>query len=168
MNACRVRDRVSILSLAALLDALLPGSVRAQGQTIPAPSPDPGQITDGTGMSGAVAVLAIVVGVLVLLAVWVKLYDTRRRREAEAVHIQARISDALIQDQRFSGTVIVPTAEVPLWPRSPLTLVMAGEVPTPELRDAAIRIAGTESARLRDDVQVEDRLMVLPAARRAA
>jgi hypothetical protein len=148
------------------MGALLPAS--AQGQTSPAPSPDPGQITDGSGMGSAVAVAAIVVGILVILAVSIKLHDTRRRRESEAVHIQTRISDAMIQDPRFSGTFVVPTAEVPLWPRSPLTLVMAGEVPTPELREAAIRIAGAEAARFRDDVRVEDRLMVLPTSTRRA
>jgi hypothetical protein len=167
MDACQARDRACLWA-SALLGVLLPDSARAQAQPIPAPAPDPGQVADGAGVGGALAIVAIVIGLLVILAVSVKLYDSKRRREAEAVHIQGRVSDALIQDSRFSSSLIVPTAEVPLWPRSPVTLVMSGEVSTPELREAAIRIAGSEAARIRSDVWVEDRLMVLPAAARRA
>jgi hypothetical protein len=82
--------------------------------------------------------------------------------------MQARVADALLQDPRFSRTAVIPTAEVAIWPRSSLTLVMSGEVPSPELREAAVRIAEAEAARIRADARVEDRVMVLPAARQAA
>lgn len=112
-----------------------------------------------------VAVAALVIG---LLVVWVKFYDTKRQREAEAAHVQGRVADALLQDPRFSRALVIPTAEVAIWPRSSLTLVMSGEVPSPELREAAVRIAEAEAARIRADARVEDRVMVLPAARQAA
>lgn len=134
-----------------------------------APTPSPGlspsatPATDG-GPASTVAVLAIVVGLIVAIGVAVKLFDLKRRREAEAVHLQAQISDALLREPSLFGAPITPTAHVPFWRGGPAVVEMTGQVPTPELRAAALAIARSEAARVRPDVQLEDRMSVVAEA----
>jgi hypothetical protein len=158
MDVCRAANRLSVFSAAAVLGALLPKSAGAQAPPV----------GDESGVGGLVAVAIVVVGLPVLLAVWVRLHDLRQRRELEAIHIQSRIADALFQDSRFGGAVVIPTVRVPRWPGSPLAVVMSGEVPDPELREAALRIAVAEAERIRPDARIEDRMMVLPTTRHVA
>lgn len=105
-----------------------------------------------------VAMLALVV----LLGIAVKLYDLKRKREEEAVAAQARISDALLMDSALSGLPLTPTAHVPLWSGTPLTLEIRGAVPRSELREAAVDVARREMARSRPDFRIEDRIAVDP------
>ena len=79
---------------------------------------------------------------------------------AEAVHLQAQVSDALMRDARLAGLVLTPTAHVPAWGRGPATIEISGEVPDATVRDAVQRVAREEAARLRPDVQIQDRLTV--------
>jgi hypothetical protein len=52
---------------------------------------------------------------------------------------------------------------------SPATIEVSGQVPTPELRKAALRIVEAEASRVRPDVRIEDRLEIAPStASRAA
>jgi Zn-dependent protease with chaperone function len=114
----------------------------------------------------AAAILVAVIGVT--LAVTVKLLDLRRKRESQAVQLQAQISDALLQDAALVGLAVTPTVEVPLWRGSPVRVDVAGQVPTPEARLAVLRTARAEAARLRPNVDVRDRLVIGPGAARAA
>src|SRR5207244_1410876 len=45
---------------------------------------------------------------------------------------------------------------------------VSGQVPTPELKDTVLRIVRDEAARIRSDVQIEDRLTVVPTMARVA
>ena len=69
-----------------------------------------------------IIVVAAMLALVVLLGIAVKLYDLKRKREEEAVAAQARISDALLMDAALSGLPLTPTAHVPLWSGTPLTL----------------------------------------------
>jgi hypothetical protein len=47
-----------------------------------------------------------------------------------------------------------------------VTIEVAGDVPTPELREAVMRIVGAEAWRLRPDVITLDHLFIVPPVRR--
>jgi hypothetical protein len=97
---------------------------------------------------------------LVIVGLAVKMYDRKRKRDAEAVHLQAQVSDALMRDPRLAGLVLTPTARVPAWGRGAAVVDISGEVTDQATRDAVLRVARDEAARLRPDVQVEDHLTV--------
>jgi hypothetical protein len=151
---------LAILLLAA---AVLAGLAGAQ-PTAPPPSAEPA----GTTGSAVLAAAIIGVALLVLLGLMVKLLDLRRRRESEAVQIQAQVSDALLREQSFLGLPVMPTAHVPLWSGTPATIEVAGQVPTPETKEAVLRLIQREAARVRPDVHIEDRLAVVPTMARVA
>ena len=116
----------------------------------------------GATSSGGTAALGflLILGLIVIVGVAVKLYDRNRKRDAEAVQLQAQVSDALMRDARLDGLALTPTARVPTWGGGPAILEISGEVPDPAAHDAALRVAREEAARLRPDVQIEDHLMV--------
>jgi hypothetical protein len=110
-----------------------------------------------------IIVVALILVLIVLFAVGVKLHDLKRRREEEAVAVQARVSDALLMDPALSALPLTPTAHVPLWKGTPVTVSVTGAVPRPELREAALALVRQEVARSRPDLEIEDRISVDPA-----
>lgn len=115
-------------------------------------------------MEPMASVIILLVGLLVLVGVGVKLYDLKRKREAEGVHLQAQVSDALLRDPGLFGLAVTPTAHVPWWSGTPARLEVVGRVPTPETRDRVVRLVEQEARQLRSDVAIVDRLQVDPAA----
>jgi len=106
----------------------------------------------------------VMLGLLVLVGVGVKLYDLKRKREAEGVHLQAQVSDALLRDPGLFGLAVTPTAHVPWWSGTPAHLEVVGRVPTAETRDRVVRLVEEEARQLRSDVEIVDRLQIDPAA----
>ncbi len=121
---------------------------------------------DGSG--SAPLVVLFLVACLVIVGLAVKGIDLRRRRSAEAVHLQAVISDALIREPALFGLAITPNVHLPFWRGTPATIAVSGTVPTPERRDAVLRIVKAEASRIRPDVAIDDRLAVFPGARTAS
>lgn len=150
-----------------LVVGLLAGLALAQTQpgTAPPPVTPPtmSPVTPAGEGAGAWLTIGMVVGLLVLVGGAGKLLDLRRKRQAEAVHLQAQVSDALLREQALFGLPVTPTAHVPTWRGSPATLEISGEVPTPEIRDAILRLAEHEAMRIRPDVRIEDKLSVIPS-----
>jgi len=109
------------------------------------------------------SVIVLLLGLLVLVAVGVKLYDLKRKREAEGVHLQAQVSDALLRDPSLFGLAVIPTAHVP-WSGTPVRLEVVGRVPTSEARDRVVALVEGEVRQLRSDVEIDDRLQVDPTA----
>jgi hypothetical protein len=109
---------------------------------------------------GVAALVTVVVVMLLVIVVGVKLYDAKRKREGDALTVQARISDALLRD--FVTLPITAVASGSAWRRSPLVLTIRGSVPTPELREAVMRLVGQELSRHHRGVRAEDRLVVDP------
>jgi hypothetical protein len=70
----------------------------------------------------------------------------------EAPVPQSQLSDALGREAQLRGLHITLRARVSGWCRSQLTIEVAGEVPTPELRGAVMQIASSETKRLQPDV----------------
>lgn len=126
-----------------------------------APGPPP---ADGGG-STLWAAVVIIIGLLVVIGVAVKLFDLRRTREAEAVQLQAQVSDALLREPSLAGIPLTPTAHVPFWSGTPATVEVGGQVPSPEMRELVLRIVRDEAARIRSDVRIEDHLALGPEQR---
>jgi hypothetical protein len=134
-----------------------------------APSPPGGAVTPvtppagatGEGFGGAGAVFLALLGLLIIVGAGVKLYDLRRKREADAVHLQAQVSDALLREPTLIGLAITPTAHIPTWSGSPAVIQVTGQVPTPDMKDAALRIVETEARRLRDDFRIDDQIAIV-------
>ena len=55
-------------------------------------------------------VVTSVIAVLVVLGLLIKLLDLKRKRDSEAIVVQARISDAILRDPRLFSLAITPTA----------------------------------------------------------
>lgn len=158
-----MRSRRAFHSLVAILSLLVLPAALAWAQAPPSPiTPSAGGAASSGGEAGTVAVVLIVVALLIIVGVGVKTYDLRRKRETEAVHLQARISDALLREQELEGPPVTPTVRVPIWKGSPTTIEVAGQVPSPEARETALRIVRAEAARVRSDFQIEDRLAIVP------
>jgi hypothetical protein len=62
----------------------------------------------------------------------------------------------------LNGLHITPTARVSGWRSSEMTLEVAGEVPTPELRERVMRLVSAEAWKLRPEVQTVDHLFIVP------
>jgi hypothetical protein len=66
-------------------------------------------------------------------------------------------------------TFLANGAHVPLWRGSPITITVAGQVPSEDLSEAALRLIERGVAQLRQDVVVESRIGLAPTmARRSA
>ena len=114
-------------------------------------------------------VVVALLGLFVMTAIVIKMYDGKRRREDDALAMQARMSDALLADARLSGFPVTPTVWVSLWPKSPVTVEISGPVPRPELREVATQLVGRMMSDSGADFRIEDRIVVDPfISRRAA
>jgi hypothetical protein len=122
-----------------------------------------------TASSGSMAILVfIVIGMLVLIGVGVKMYDLKRKREAEGVALQARVSDALMREPNLFALAVTPTAYVPWWSGTPVRLDVTGRVPAPEAREQVLRVVDTEARQIRPDITIVDRLQIDAALSRVA
>lgn len=108
------------------------------------------------------AILAVVLLVLVSIGVAVKVFDHKRKREDEAVSLQSQISDALLLDRSLAGLPITAVADRSLWRRAPVVITITGTVPTPEQREAVMRLVAQELSRRHAFARAEDRLLVDP------
>jgi hypothetical protein len=144
---------------AALIGSLLVTGALAQTPSQTPIAPMPGAAA--TAENGGWIVAAVLVfGLLVVIGALVKIYDLRRKRETEAVHLQAQISDALLRDPNLFGLPVAATAHAPFWRGTPATVELTGEVPDPNVRESVRRIALAESQRIRPDVEILDHLTV--------
>jgi hypothetical protein len=118
------------------------------------------QATGYGGISPTLTVFLLLAALLIIVGIGVKLYDLKRKRESEAVHLQAQVSDALLRDPTLFGLAVTPTAHVPLWSGTPARLEVTGRVPTPDARERALRIIEQEARAIRPDVTVENAIDV--------
>jgi len=166
MNSVRTGTFRSSL-LVAIASWVVNGHAWAQTTASPVmPSSTPQPAAEGGG--AAIAAVGVVVGLLVVIGVVVKLFDLKQKRESEAVHLQAQVSDALLREPSLAGLPLTPTVHVPTWTGTPATIEIMGRVSTPEVKDTVLRIVRDEAARIRSDVQIDDRLSVVPTTAHAA
>jgi hypothetical protein len=139
------------------------------GSTVDTWAQGPGSIgPTSPGVSGSFANTIITLGILVVIAVVIVVVArysvTRRKRMEEAVILQSQLSDALAREVQLRGLQIVPKSHVSGWRHSHVTIEVAGEVPTPQIRDTVMQIARAEIRRFRPDVIPEDHLFIVPPA----
>ena len=131
---------------------------------------DPGSASPADWGSRAATALAFIFLVAIVTAVVVAARYTvaRRKRLEEATILQSRLTDAIAREALFRGLEIVPRARVSGWRRSQVTIEVAGEVPTPDLRETVMGAVRAEARRLRPDVITVDHLFVAPPIHRAS
>ena len=137
------------------------------GSTVDSWAQGPGSIgSTSPGVSGSFASTILTVGVLVVITVAIVVVArysvTRRKRMEEAVILQSQLSDALAREVQLRGLQIIPTSHVSGWRQAHVTIAVAGEVPTPAIRETVMRIARAEVRRFRPDVIPEDHLFIVP------
>jgi hypothetical protein len=164
-SAQTVRAALAIVT-SLLVDGVLAAAAFGQATPMPPPiAPSPGAPAAEAGSGGWIVAGVLILGLLVVIGALVKIYDLRRKRETEAVHLQAQISDALLRDPNLFGLPVAANAHVPFWSGTPVTLEMTGEVNDPHQRFAVERIARDEAKRIRPDVELVDHLTVRTVAR---
>jgi hypothetical protein len=103
---------------------------------------------------------------LLLLGLVAKMLDLRLRRDGEAIAVRGLISDALDRDPAlFGASIAVVRVRVPLWTGSPVTIRVAGQVSSNELRMAVLQsIRRTAKSDLIVAIRIKSRIKVRPAA----
>ena len=128
-----------------------------------APVPPPAAVPAGDN-SGILMALALMGALLVLTGIGVKIWDAKRKREAEAVHLQSQISDALLREGDFFGLAITPTVHAGVRKNAPMRIEVTGQAPSAAVRDAALRTVRDEASRMGRDFEIEDHIEIAPAA----
>jgi hypothetical protein len=162
VTAMRPFQRLIRSSLVGLFVLLAAVEVAWTQATSPVPPPESGP---GYGLFAFVFVVAL----LAMTGMAVKLYDMKRKREDEAVAIQARLSDALLTEPSLAHLPITPTVHIPFGRHGQAVIILTGTVPMSVFRDAVLQLVNREAASLTDNYRIEDRLVVdTHMARRAA
>lgn len=131
------------------------------------------QAPDSTGSRGlqqlapgsvvaTVLTLGLLAVVIVAIIAVARFVAARQKRTTEVLILQSQLSDAVAREAALRGLPINPRARVSGWRKSQVTVEVAGEVPTPELREKAMRIVQAEAWRLRPDVNTVDHLFIVP------
>jgi hypothetical protein len=115
-----------------------------------------------------VVTLVILAAIVIAVVVGGRFLAARRKQVEQAVILQSQLSDFVTRESRLRGLPITPKARVSGWRRSQTTIEVAGEVPTPELREAVMRILGDEGRRSQPDVITLDHLFIVPPVRPAS
>lgn len=130
----------------------------------------PGAMGSTPAASGSIAGTLLTLGVLavivIALVVGARYVSARRKRTEEAVILESQLSDIVAREPQLHGLSITPKARVSGWRKSQLTIEVAGDVPTPELRETVMRIVGAEAWRLKPDAITLDHLFIVPPVRR--
>ncbi len=110
-------------------------------------------------------VLILAAGLLLLIGLIAKVIDLRVKRDGEVVAVKGVISGALGDDLELHGLPLTTTVRVPLWSGSPVTIRVFGEVPSGEIKRAALRrVQRTAKAELSVRARVKSRIGVAPVA----
>ena len=153
--------------LMILAAALVPRVARAQGVNPHATAllNEPAVSIPGASefheFMAMVAVIAVTGAVLILIA---KTMDYRRKRHDDAIQLEVRISDALLQEPAFVRSSVAPYVRIPFWSGSPARVELRGEATTHQMAEAASRIATKTVSRIRRDFSLENRITVAPAS----
>jgi len=143
----------------ALLLPILAVPARASAQTAGSAAAPRASSSD---LGNGVAIVAVILLLVVGIGVAVKLYDVKRRRTEENAALQSQLSEALLLDRSMASSPVATFVSQAVWPRSPLVIAVRGSVPTPELREATMRLVEREAFRRNPGARVEDHLMVDP------
>jgi hypothetical protein len=149
---------------------VVPRVARAQGMNPPMTSllTLPADSAPSAGPHGAIALLILTAVATVVLLAIAKASDFRRKREDQTAELEVRISTALLEHPAFFRSSVVPRVRIPFWRGSPATITMAGDVPSSELAQTALRLATQAASWVRSDFTIENRIIVATASGHAA
>ena len=117
----------------------------------------------GAGSTAStVLALGVLAAILIAIVILARYAAARRKLNEEAVILQSQLSDIVARESQLRGLAITPQARVSGWRRAEVTIEVAGDVPTPEIRETVMRIVGGEARRLRPDVITLDHLFIVP------
>ena len=134
----------------------------------PAPTAPPGAPdAAAAGVWGVALFVLAVFGLIVILAAIAKYRDLRNRREADALALQSRLTDALLTDQMLHGFGVIPTVHISL-SGSRATVELTGHVLSPKAREQVLRAVKREAQSIWAEVRIQDELLVLPPLRTRA
>ncbi len=106
------------------------------------------------GQYGVLASVVLVAGAtLVFLAIG-KAHDFWRERKERAAGLEARVNGALFERLEFLRTSVAPTVRMPLRRNAPVTIVLRGAVPSPQLEQSALRLVAETVSRVRSDFAI--------------
>jgi hypothetical protein len=151
-----------IRNLLLVLTLLPLGGVRERSAWAQAPGTSTSAPPAPEGWSELAVVGLTALALLIILVLAVRLYDRSRKREADAIGLQSRLSDALLTDRALQSAIVTLTVHTPMWKRSPLIVEVRGDVPSAGLRDAVLRVVQREATQLKSNVEIEDKLLIVP------
>ena len=126
---------------------------------------DAARAAGSTRLEASVALLLIGAVGLLLLALIAKVLDLRLKRDGEVIAVKGVISEALGGDPELFGLPLTATVRVPLWRGAPVTIRVFGEVPSREIKQAALRrVKRTATAELSVRARIKSRIGVAPSA----
>jgi hypothetical protein len=117
---------------------------------------------DGT----IVLILLAAGGGLLFLGLLATILDLQLRRDGEAIAVRGLVADVLDQDPNlFGSSITIVRVRVPLWTGSPVTIRVAGEVSSDQLRKAVIEsIRRVAKSELIVAIRIKSRIKVRPLA----
>jgi hypothetical protein len=123
-----------------------------------------------TEPDGTIVLILLAAGAgLLFLGLLAKILDLQLRRDGEAIAVRGLVADVLDQDPNlFGASITIVRVRVPLWTGTPVTIRVAGQVSSDQLRKAVIesirRAAKSElivAIRIRSRIKV--RALAAPA-----
>lgn len=115
-----------------------------------------------------IAAFGVIVGLLVVIGICVKLYDIKRKHDEQGLHIQVRVSDALLNDPELAPLPLAATVRVPFRRPAAAIVTVTGRVPTSHLREAAVRTVLDKIFVTWPSAHIENRIVVEPHSVRDA
>jgi hypothetical protein len=106
--------------------------------------------------------VAVLVVIMIAVIVGARHFSARRKQMEAAAVLQSQLSDIVARESQLHGLIITPRVRVSGWRATHVTLEVAGEVPTPELRETVMRVVGAEAWRLKPGVITLDHLFIVP------
>lgn len=159
----RVGPVLGLLLAVATATLALASPTMAQPAATPTVSP-PTPVEQSDARRDVMGIVAVLLAGVVLITAVAKAVDRANRHAADAVRLQVQADGVLQRDARLAVLPVAVTAHVPYWRESRAKLEVHGRVPTPEAREAVIRVLRRELPL--DAVEVSDHLTVLPSVTR--
>jgi hypothetical protein len=116
---------------------------------------------------GTIVLILLAAGAgLLFLGLLAKILDLQLRRDGEAIAVRGLVADVLDQDPNpFGSSITIVRVRVPLWTGSPVTIRVAGQVSSDQLRKAVLEsIRRAAKSELIVAIRIKSRIKVRPLA----
>ena len=120
-----------------------------------------------TEPDGTIVLILLAAGAgLLFLGLLAKILDLQLRRDGEAIAVRGLVADVLDQDPNlFGSSITIVRVRVPLWTGSPVTIRVAGQVSSDQLRKDVIEsIRRAAKSELIVAIRIKSRIKVRPLA----